>query len=104
MIKGIPATGPTPNNYEFEKRDISEWPNVVSLEFAINTDNSWDAAKDVVSISHIMIYIYLSVCNHNLSLTLTNKRKDILIHFINKKFAKRKLPNPYYFFIELFNM
>ena len=74
--EGIAGTGPTMKNFDFFAEPPSTWPNVVSLEFAINTDNQWIEAV----------------------------RVDQLIHYLNNKWASKNLPSPDYLLIELFRI
>ena len=74
--EGIPGTGPTMKNFEFERDPLRTWPNVVSLEFAVNSENSWHHAKKL----------------------------DQLIHFLSHKWEKNGLIPPNYFLIELFRI
>ena len=44
------------NNYAFESKPKSQWPNVISLEFCINIVNEWDSAKEVDKLIFYLIY------------------------------------------------
>lgn len=76
MNEGIVGTGPTRKQYFFDRELPSKWPNIISLEFAVNVPNSWQYALDL----------------------------DDLIFFINSKYAAQNLPYPAYFLIELFRI
>ena len=63
-------------NFNFFTEPSKTGPNVVSLEFAINTANLWSKAMKV----------------------------DQLIHYLNSKWASKNLPSPDYLLIELFRI
>jgi len=73
MNEGIGGTGPTRKRYPFEDDPPNRWPNIVTLEFAVNTPNQWSSAQMV----------------------------DDLIFFLNAKYTEKSLPTPAYLIIEL---
>ncbi len=71
---GLSGNGPYRTMYEFEKTyPLSRWPNLITLEFSVNSNFDWGAAKNI----------------------------DILIHFINMKYIKKSLAIPSYLVIDL---
>ena len=71
---GLAGNGPYRTVYEFEKNlPLSEWPNLITLEFSVNSVFDWAAAKNI----------------------------DVLIHFINMKYIHKSIPVPSYLVIDL---
>ena len=47
MNEGMSGVGPTKKKFAFEDEPISKWPNLVTLEFAVNTPNDWWTAREI---------------------------------------------------------
>jgi hypothetical protein len=72
--EGVGGHGPMRKRYFFEDYPPTRWPNIVTLEFAVNSANDWSAAQSI----------------------------DDFIYFLNAKYSKNALSPPSYLIIELF--
>jgi hypothetical protein len=74
---GMAGTTPQRRKFRFETAmPVERWPNVIILEYAVNSRREWESVKDL----------------------------EMLISFMNDKYVKRKLHLPHYIIFELLDI
>ena len=70
--EGVGGTYPGIKLYNFENRHLSEWPNVISIEYGINSDPDYRSIESI----------------------------DSIIYFLKRKYQRKNLDIPYFMFLE----